>query len=169
MCNDDFCEAVQQYISRNLGDWADDYDTSEFDEMVADMVRIIWNEAGDGSRLYVYRKELRPKEQVESHQYGSVGQFWSWTERGAGVCHHDNGYDEHQSRDLVEIMLEGTVDINDVNWTATIAKNFILKGEREVTVKPNASIKVEYISSREDAANVNLILPVRSNGHEDDF
>lgn len=167
--NDDFCEAVQKYIARNLGDWVEDYDTAEFDEMVAGMLRTIWNFAvRGGTRMLVYRKELRPASQVDECNFGSVGQFWSWTEAGAQVCHHENGYGEHGD-DIETVMFEGTVDANDINWVATVAKNFILRNEREITVQADKTVAVERVFSHGDSYPVGKALPVRSNGHEDDF
>jgi hypothetical protein len=129
-------------------------------ELVARIEVILANiqrECAHGNVLVIQRDELRAREQLGLTQtkgrvrvaaLGSVGCHWAWGE--PGVYHHDNAMDDAErngfSRDqLVNFRMTGEVRSRDVDWPFTIATNLILPGEEEVTVKPNAKMKITDI------------------------
>jgi hypothetical protein len=140
--NDQFVAKVQAYLHEHLGDWADDFPDLKLAIMQA--WQLIHDEGvPDNGVIEVYREELRPSEQIANHNYGTLGACWSWDANGAGTCHHENAYDEHGRENVEAIVFIGEVSLSDVEWVQTIAKNLVLKNEREINIRDGARVRLE--------------------------
>lgn len=142
----EFVTKVRDYIEEHLNDWHEDYLE---DQKLIDTITQCWSliereGAPEGDHIEVYRAELRPEHQIADHDYGSLGSFWTWDIDSAGTLNHDNAYDEH-GRDVREIIFVAEVKLHDIDWIQTIAKNMVLKREREITVKNGSVIHVEGV------------------------
>lgn len=112
----------------------------------------------------VYRSELRPSAEIEDKDFSSVGACWSWHPSGAGVCNHDNAYDQH-GRDAEEVMFEASVALHDIDWVQTMAKNLVLRNEKEINIRDSST--VELISMNVDKAYSPLSRNVVVCNHDD--
>lgn len=150
--DDAFATAVHEYLEEHLADWADDFPDLKND------LQVMWDRiasAGiDGDRIEVYREELRPRDQIEDHNYGTLGACWSWDYSGARTCHHDNAYDEYGRDNVEEVMFTATVALSDVDWVQTMAKNLVLKNEREINIRDGATVHVEEVSMPKDPGHM---------------
>jgi hypothetical protein len=136
-----FVAAVQAYLHEHLSDWAEDF--ADLEDALETMWREIDEEgAPDASGIEVYREELRPSQQVAERSYGSLGACWTWDLNCAATCHHDNAYDSH-GRDVEAIIFVATVPLKDVDWVQTMAKNLVLKNEREINIKDGTKLTVD--------------------------
>lgn len=153
---DAFAGQVLAYMERHLGDWYDDFNDPEIirDAVEAVALTIEANADLNDRSITICRSELRPQEEIETASFGSLGQFWSWADEGARVCHHDNAYDQFGREDLREIVFVAECPLDAINWVATIAKNLVLKNEREITVKSGSTVMVTDIMSCDTAGSV---------------
>ncbi len=138
---DGFLKAIHAYLKEHLSDWADDYeDPAVLKTAVEQVLGLICNQIS-GSNIEIYRAELRPREQIASGDYDTLGSCWSWDSNGAAVCHHDNAYDQH-GKDVLEVIFVAKASLSSIDWVQTLAKNLVLRNEREISLRDNSNVKV---------------------------
>ena len=143
--SDEFCTSVHEYLDEHLSDWSDDY--ADIDVMRTALEPLLNSilHYQDGDKLEIYRKELRPQDQIDDLSFGSLGHCWSWDSDGAQVCHHDNAYDQYGRNNVHEVMFVAEVSMADIDWVQTMAKNLVLRNEREISVRDGAKVHVGEI------------------------
>jgi hypothetical protein len=142
-----FVKAVHNYIDEHLSDWTEDFQDPAILQTALEKVMSQISEGIYGNEIEIYRAELRPADQIINGAYGSLGSCWSWDANGAGVCNHDNAYDSH-GQDLEEVVFTASSPLDQIDWVQTLAKNLILKNEREISLKDNSVVRVETVYSK---------------------
>lgn len=165
--DDGFLRRVGEYIGEHLSDWSEDFAKPE--EMKSAVARW-WNTLDamasiDGNTIAVWRAELRPITEIEDDSYPTIGCFWTWNANSAAICWHDNAAEEHGDAECAEVTFEATVNFRDVNWVATVAKNLVLRNEREIMVNDGTKIMVRGIYAP-DWHSLNKTFTVSNAGHE---
>jgi hypothetical protein len=142
-------------------------DDEEFAEMLRAKLREIDAIGGIGERMGIARAELRPLDHIPNG-LTSVGCHWSWHLGSAKVYHHQTGEEEHEGEELVDITIEAEVSLHDIDWVFTLATNLILPGEREITVRQGATVKITHVWDEDGMQHPAGYTEVTS-GYYDDF
>jgi hypothetical protein len=162
--SDEFCAKVHEYLDEHLADWSDDYaDPEVMRTALEPLVQSIFHYR-DGNDLEIYRKELRPQDQIDDLSFGTLGHCWSWDSDGAQVCHHDNAYDQYGRDNLTEVMFVADVTITDVDWVQTLAKNLVLRNEREISVEDGKSVRVKEMFFEKGYKTASFTIPIDRSG-----
>jgi hypothetical protein len=139
-----FLAKVKGYIDQHLSDWSDEYtDQTALSTAISNAWSTISSEGSPGVySIEIYRHELRPQDQIDDRDFGSIGACWTWDADRAQTVNHNNAYDEH-GRDVVPVTFITEVDFTHIDWVQTMAKNLILKNEREITVKNGTHLMIQ--------------------------
>ncbi len=123
------------------------------DEKVSEVVReeisrLMYDVRGEGGALAIYRSIVVPNEWI-AHDLSErpLGVCWSWEAQFA--VPYSGGGDEESDK---EVRLNGSVDVDCVNWELTVALNatnaYWGEDEREIRLYDDAEVSVGRIESR---------------------
>lgn len=113
---------------------------NELENLIKNKIKEIDMVSGIGSTMTITRSELRDKKLIPN-KLSSVGCHWSWHADSSQVYDSDNVTEKN----VINIILEGEVQFNDIDWEFTIATNLALPQEREIKVKLNSKVHLYTI------------------------
>ncbi len=150
--NPKFLKAVLRHLDNEGLDSLVDYTTARDPEFAKQVSLVLSKILAarelflDDGRLVISRGETRPIAHISDMT--SVGRHWAWDEAAAYTRYDDFAKEEwrrhgHSPKELVEFSMYGYALPTAVNWPATVAQNWALPGEHEITLRHGASIYIE--------------------------
>lgn len=120
------------------------------DRLIAEDLDILSAQIDENGCLVVHRAMTVPRAWLDRDPDPcGLGQYWAWSEDCA-ISHHGAGMIE----DGIEVRLRGSVRMEDVDWTTTLALNagddYVTGTENEIRLRPGAAVALDRIEHRND-------------------
>lgn len=155
-----FLAAVRKAINSGWRDrYADDAVLTKAIGAIEDRIRVVG--MVDSNEITVWRAELRPTEQVESHNFESVGIYWTFDEYSAEPVWPHGAEDFHgiDPDDAEKVVFETTVPLQQVDWAVSVAYQLVHTGEHEIRI-PAGEVHIERIYVDDAEVPCDITLPI---------